>query len=49
MNQLYTIEDYLKNAIKSFEGDPADTPYQEGYLAALQELLSEINRMKNSA
>ena len=30
-----TIEEYLAETIASFDRDPADTRFQEGYLAAL--------------
>lgn len=30
-----SIEEYLKEAIASFERDPADSQFQKGYLAAL--------------
>lgn len=29
---------YLQRAIASFDGDPADTDFQRGYLAALKEV-----------
>lgn len=32
------IQDYIEQAIASFEADPADTEYQKGYLAALVEM-----------
>jgi hypothetical protein len=32
------IEDYINDVLKSFEDDPADTDYQEGYAAAYREL-----------
>jgi selenophosphate synthase len=35
---------WLNGTIASFVVDPADTPYQEGYLAATKELLDVIKR-----
>lgn len=34
------VRDYIAQAIASFEGDPADSDFQEGYLACLKELRS---------
>ena len=42
MFNLLDLENYLINTLESFEGDPADTPYQEGYKAAVQEMLDVI-------
>lgn len=42
---LATIDDvraYLQNAIESFNGDPADSDYQHGYLGALIEVQKMI-------
>ena len=44
MFDILKMEDYLISALESFEGDPADTPYQEGYKAAIQEMLDVIRR-----
>jgi hypothetical protein len=43
-----TIEEYLKEAIASFERDPADSQYQKGYLAALEETQKFLLQQKNS-
>lgn len=32
------VYEYLNDAIKSFAGDPADSDFQRGYLAALIEM-----------
>ena len=42
------IEEYLKEAIASFERDPADTLFQKGYLAALEEMQKFLLQQKNS-
>ena len=42
------IEEYLKEAIASFEKDPADTLFQKGYLAALEEAQKVLLQQKNS-
>lgn len=42
------IEEYLKEAIASFEKDPADTLFQKGYLAALEEMQKFLLKQKNS-
>lgn len=42
------IEEYLKEAIASFEKDPADSLFQKGYLAALEETQKFLQQQKNS-
>ena len=42
------IEEYLKEAIASFEKDPADTLFQKGYLAALEETQKFLQLQKKS-
>ena len=42
------IEEYLKEAIASFEKDPADTLFQKGYLAALEEMQKFLLQQKKS-
>ena len=42
------IEEYLKEAIASFERDPADSQYQKGYQAALEETQKFLLQQKNS-
>ena len=34
---LDQVEEYLETALASFDADPADTDYQKGYKAALEE------------
>jgi hypothetical protein len=41
-----TIEEYLEEAIASFEKDPADTLFQKGYLAALEEAQKFLENSK---
>ena len=41
-----TIEEYLSEAIESFDRDPADTRFQEGYLAALVEVQKFLENSK---
>ncbi len=41
------IEDYLNEAIASFERDEPDSEYQEGYEAALLELRNVFFPQKN--
>jgi hypothetical protein len=43
-----SIEEYLKEAIASFERDPADSQYQKGYQAALEETQKFLLQQKNS-
>ena len=43
-----TIEEYLEEAIASFERDPADTQFQKGYQAALEETQKFLLQQKNS-
>lgn len=38
INTMEELEKYLDTAIKSFEQDPATTPFQQGYLASLEEM-----------
>lgn len=40
------VEEYLKEAIASFERDPADSQYQMGYLAALEETQKFLENSK---
>ncbi len=35
---MIDVETYLIEALTSFESDPADTDYQKGYKAALEEV-----------
>jgi hypothetical protein len=39
------ILEYLENALDSFESDPADTDYQHGYQAALEEIYDLLNEV----
>lgn len=34
---------YLEDYIRTYEGHPPETRYEEGFLAALRELLAEIS------
>jgi 7-keto-8-aminopelargonate synthetase-like enzyme len=43
-----TIEEYLEEAIASFVRDPADTLFQKGYLAALEETQKFLLQQKKS-
>ena len=43
-----TIEEYLEEAIASFERDPADTLFQKGYLAALIEVQTVLGSGKKA-
>lgn len=36
------LEGYILDALNSYLGDPADSDYQRGYLAALLEVASEM-------
>ena len=40
------IEEYLEWAIASFERDPADSEFQRGYLAALEEVQKVLDSSK---
>ena len=33
---------YLRDAIATFDNDPADSDFQRGYLAALKDVLREV-------
>lgn len=44
-SKLNEIGNYLRQGVQAFMHDPADTPYQKGYEAALkdvEEILEEI-------
>ena len=43
-----TIEEYLEEAISSFARDPADSLFQKGYLAALEETQKFLLQQKKS-
>ena len=43
-----TIDEYLEEAIASFEKDPADSLFQKGYLAALEETQKFLLQQKKS-
>ena len=45
---MMNVEEYLKWAIASFERDPADSEFQKGYLAALEEVQKVMLQQKNS-
>jgi hypothetical protein len=45
---LMSIEEYLEEAIASFARDPADSLFQKGYLAALEETQKFLLQQKNS-
>lgn len=40
------IENYIDTGLESFQDDPADTEYQKGYEACLNEIKIEILRIK---
>ena len=42
-----TIKEYLAEAIASFDRDPADTRFQEGYLAALEDVQKFLLQQEN--
>jgi hypothetical protein len=42
------MKEYLEWAIASFERDPADSEFQKGYLAALEEVQKVMLQQKNS-
>lgn len=39
--------EYLTASVDSFDNDPADSDYQEGYEAALKDMLSHATRLYN--
>lgn len=41
MSSAKAIRGYLCRAIATFDGDPPDSGFQRGYLAALQDMLME--------
>lgn len=42
MFDILKIKDCLLISLESFEDDPLNTPYQQGYKAALQETLEVV-------
>lgn len=42
-----TIEEYLAQALDGFERDPADTRFQEGYKAALEDVQKFLSEQEN--
>jgi hypothetical protein len=40
---LAMIKEYLRDALHGFNVDPADSPYQRGYEAALKDIEEFIN------
>ena len=53
---LILIQDYsspaidmIRAAIDTFKGDPADTDFQRGYQAALQDMLREVFEAEHEA
>lgn len=42
-----TIEEYLAQALDGFERDPADTRFQEGYKAALEDIQKFLSAQEN--
>ncbi len=44
--EMYLAENYIKEALDSFERDPADSDYQKGYEAALKELKKYLDKMR---
>ena len=42
-----TIEEYLEQALDGFKRDPADTRFQEGYKAALEDVQKFLQENKN--
>lgn len=41
-----TLEEYLAQALAGFERDPADTRFQEGYKAALEDVQQFLENNK---
>lgn len=42
------IQEYVERAVRSFEFDGADSPYQNGYLDALKTVQKEVERLEKS-
>lgn len=42
-----TLEEYLTQALAGFERDPADTRFQEGYKAALEDVQKFLSDQEN--
>ena len=42
-----TIEEYLARALEGFERDPADSRFQEGYKAALEDIQKFLSDQEN--
>lgn len=45
---MQEIRQYLEKALKSFENDPADTRYQKGYQAAVENILEFVYTVENN-
>lgn len=41
---MFDFESYLIEALNSFDNDPADTKYQQGYEAALREMKAAFDK-----
>lgn len=37
------LPDYIRGALRSFDSDPADTDFQRGYKAAMEEIAKVFN------
>ena len=42
-----TLEEYLEQALEGFKRDPADTRFQEGYKAALEDIQKFLSQQEN--
>lgn len=43
--KLQLFQEYLDKAVRSYEFDQPDTPYQHGYLDALREVQKQFDRI----
>lgn len=42
------MEEFVRQALESFDRDPADSDYQEGYQNAFIDMQEFLNRQENS-
>lgn len=43
---MYEMEQYLLNVLEGFRDDPADSPYQQGYEAAVVAALEYLYQLE---
>ena len=46
---MYEMEQYFLNVLEGFKNDPADSSYQRGYKAAIEEALEYMRTLPEDA